>query len=79
MPALVVVFVVALTAVERLLRHQGEKGLQSGSVASRGVELPSGGKQYCLIKVLKSLSLALSRHGLRPPSSPAAGFLSRSA
>jgi hypothetical protein len=42
------------------LTHQGEEGLQSGSVDFCGLELDSGGKQCCLIKALKASSLALS-------------------
>ena len=42
------------------LAHQGEEGPQSGSVDFGGIELDSGGKQCCLIKALKSLSLAFS-------------------
>ena len=43
------------------LGHQGKEGPQSGSVGWGGVELDSGGKQCCLIKALKALSLAFSR------------------
>jgi len=43
------------------LGHQGEEGPQSGSVGFGRVELHSGGKQCCLIKTLKALSLAFSR------------------
>jgi hypothetical protein len=43
------------------LGHQGEEGPQSGSVGFGGIELHSGGKQCCLIKALKALSLAFSR------------------
>jgi len=42
------------------LVHQGKEGPQSGSSGWGGVELDSGGKQCCLIKALKALSLALS-------------------
>jgi hypothetical protein len=45
----------------RPLRHQVEEGSQSGSVGFGRVELNSGGKQCCLIKTLKALSLAFSR------------------
>jgi hypothetical protein len=40
------------------LAHQRKEGPQSGSVGWGGVELYSGGKQCCLIKALKALSLA---------------------
>jgi hypothetical protein len=46
---------------QRPLRHQVEEGSQSGSVGFGRVELYSGGKQCCLIKTLKALSLAFSR------------------
>ena len=39
---------------------QGEEGLQSGSVAGRGIELDSGGKQSLLMEALKAFSLAFS-------------------
>jgi hypothetical protein len=42
------------------LGHQGKEGPQSGSVGWGGFELDSGGKQCCLIKALKALSLAFS-------------------
>ena len=45
----------------RPLRHQVEEGPQSISVCCGGIELHSGGKQCCLIKALKALSLAFSR------------------
>jgi hypothetical protein len=43
------------------LSHQGKEGPQSLSVGFGGIELDSGGKQCCLIKALKALSLAFSR------------------
>jgi hypothetical protein len=46
---------------QRPLSHQVEEGSQSGSVGFGRVELYSGGKQCCLIKTLKALSLAFSR------------------
>jgi len=42
-----------------------------------GVELDSFGKQCCLVKALKALCLAFSRHGLRPTPSTAARSRSR--
>lgn len=39
---------------------QGEEGLQSGSVAGRGIALDSGGKQSSLMEALKAFSLAFS-------------------
>jgi hypothetical protein len=45
----------------RRLRHQGKEGPQSISIGFGGFELHSGGKQCCLIKALKALSLAFSR------------------
>jgi hypothetical protein len=45
----------------RPLRRQVEEGPQSISVCCGGIELHSGGKQCCLIKALKALSLAFSR------------------
>ena len=45
----------------RQLGHQVEEGPQSISVCCGGIELDSGGKQCCLIKTLKALSLAFSR------------------
>jgi hypothetical protein len=50
--------------VQQPLAHQGEEGPQSGSVGWGGVELHSGGKQCCLIKALKALSLAFSSFSL---------------
>jgi hypothetical protein len=46
---------------QRSLRHQGKEGPQSISIGCGGFELHSGGKQCCLIKALKALSLAFSR------------------
>ena len=51
----------AIVFLQRPVGHQGEEGPQSGSVGAGGVELHSGGKQCCLIKALKALSLAFSR------------------
>jgi hypothetical protein len=50
--------------VQQPLGHQGEEGPQSISVGWGGVELYSGGKQCCLIKALKALSLAFSSFSL---------------
>jgi hypothetical protein len=50
--------------VQQPLGHQGEEGPQSISVGWGGVELHSGGKQCCLIKALKALSLAFSSFSL---------------
>ena len=61
------------------VRHQRQEELEPGSIGGIGVELDSGGKQCCLIKALKALSLAFSRRGLRPTSSTATRFRSRSA
>jgi hypothetical protein len=46
--------------LQQPLAHQGNEGPQSGSIGWGGVELHSGGKQCCLIKALKALSLAFS-------------------
>ena len=46
---------------QRRPRHQGKGGPQSISIGCGGFELDSGGKQCCLIKALKALSLAFSR------------------
>ena len=43
------------------VRDQGQEELEPGSVGGSGVELESSGKQCCLIKALKALSLAFSR------------------
>ena len=43
------------------VRHQRQEELEPGSIGGIGVELDSGGKQCCLIKALKALSLAFSR------------------
>jgi hypothetical protein len=51
----------SIPILQRPLRHQVEEGPQSLSVGFGGVELHSGGKQCCLIKALKALSLAFSR------------------
>jgi hypothetical protein len=51
----------AIVFLQRPLAHQGKEGPQSGSVGCEGIELDSGGKQCCLIKTLKALSLAFSR------------------
>jgi hypothetical protein len=53
----------------------GEELPQSGSVGSGGLEQDSGGKQSRLVKAFKALSLAVSRHGLRPTVSTAARSL----
>jgi hypothetical protein len=45
---------------QRRPRHQGKEGPQSISIGCGGFELDSGGKQCCLIKALKALSLAFS-------------------
>ena len=45
----------------RPLLPQGKEGPQSLPVEGCGIELDSGGKQRCLIKALKALSLAFSR------------------
>ena len=50
----------AIVFLQRPLAHQGKEGPQSGSVGCGGIELDSGGKQCCLIKTLKALSLAFS-------------------
>ena len=50
----------AIVILQRPLRHQGKEGPQSLSVGFGGFELDSGGKQCCLIKALKALSLAFS-------------------
>jgi hypothetical protein len=42
------------------LTHQGQEGIQSGSVDVTGIELDSGGKQSRLIEALKAFSLAFS-------------------
>jgi hypothetical protein len=46
---------------QRPLGHQVEEGPQSISIGFGWFELDSGGKQCCLIKALKALSLAFSR------------------
>jgi hypothetical protein len=46
---------------QRRPRHQGKEGPQSISIGCGGFELDSGGKQCCLIKALKALSLEFSR------------------
>jgi len=51
----------SIPILQRPLRHQVEEGPQSLSVGFGGFELDSGGKQCCLIKALKALSLAFSR------------------
>jgi hypothetical protein len=43
------------------VRDQGQEELEPGSVGGSGVELDASGKQCCLIKALKALSLAFSR------------------
>jgi hypothetical protein len=50
--------------LQQPLAHQGNEGPQSGSIGWGGVELLSGGKQCCLIKALKALSLAFSSFSL---------------
>ena len=42
------------------LTHQGQEGIQSGSIDVTGIELDSGGKQSRLIEALKAFSLAFS-------------------
>jgi len=59
--------------------HQLQEDPQSLPVADGGIMLDSGAKQRCLIQALKAFSLAFSRLGLRPTSSTAARFRSRSA
>ncbi len=54
----------AIVFLQRPLAHQGKEGPQSGSVGCGGIELDSGGKQCCLIKALKALSLAFSSFSL---------------
>ena len=61
------------------VRDQRQEDPEPGSVGGSGIELDSSGKQCCSIKALKAFALAFSRHGLRPTSSTAARFLSRSA
>jgi hypothetical protein len=61
----------------RPLRTQGKEGPQSISIGFGGFELDSGGKQCCLIKALKALSLAFSR--LSCSISPSISFIRCSA
>jgi hypothetical protein len=50
----------SIAVAQGRLAHQGEEGPQSGSIDFGGLDLDSGGKQCCLIKALKALSLAFS-------------------
>ena len=51
----------SLQFVRTDVRDQRQEELEPGSVGGSGVELESSGKQCCLIKALKALSLAFSR------------------
>ena len=50
----------ALLVFQGLLTHQGEEGLEAGSVADARIELDSGGKQSASIEASNCLPLAFS-------------------
>ena len=50
----------ALLIFQGPLAHQGEEGLEAGSVAGAGLELHSGGKQSASIEASSCLPLAFS-------------------
>ena len=50
----------ALLVFQGSLTHQGEEGLEAGSVADAGIELDAGGKQSASIEASSCLPLAFS-------------------